>query len=415
MIGDLRPTRRELLRWLAYGSAGSALGVTLPACSSDGRRTAPVRPVRGDARLLVVVELGGGNDGLSTFVPYEDGHYHDLRPTLALSADEVIPWSDGWGLNARLRTLHDAGVAVVPGVGSTQPDLSHFAMLDRWWRGTVGPPDPAAPPVTTGFLGRLCDAVRGEERFTGVSLRFGNAPPLRSAEAATTGLPDVETDFLHAHPDSAPAIRAAITALASGAASGPLAQAREGAARLLWILDLLDELPPAAPGYPEHDFGTQMAIASRVARSSAGARIIHVPMGGSDFDTHQNHRSTHDRLMTELDEGLAAFMRDMDDAGMADRVLIATMSEFGRRPEEHDGGLDHGTASTMLLLGPVEPGVHGDHSSLSSFDEHDNFVATTTFDRYFATLASWLEVPPEQVLDSLGGTPPVPYEGVLRA
>jgi uncharacterized protein (DUF1501 family) len=137
-----------------------------------------------------------------------------------------------------------------------------------------------------------------------------------------------------------------------------------------------------------------------VLAAGLGVRVVHVPFD-ADFDTHEGHRDRHDELMRDLDASLDAFLADLDAAGLADRVLVATTSEFGRRPEETgEGGLDHGTASTMLLAGPVDAIRLGEPVDYGRLDDDGNVAATISFDRYQATLAEWLGVPPGDVLDS---------------
>jgi uncharacterized protein (DUF1501 family) len=414
------PTRRDVLRYLAYGSAGALALPWVAGCSDDdpADRAAGPGALREGPPLLVVLELGGGNDGLSTLVPFEDARYHDLRPTLALGGDDVIDLGDGWGLHGALRRTAALRPALVTGVGSLHPSLSHFDMLDRWWRGRPDPlPAAEQGSLGTGFLGRLCDALRGDERFTGVTISFGSLPGLRSDRAVTTGLPTDQPGGLTADPTTGAAMRAALERFAAGDgapdASGDDSAARAGIARMLWMEDLIAALPSSPSGYPDTDVGTRLAIASRVLRSDAGVRIVHVPVGGGLYDTHQGHAELHPRLLAELDAGLGAFAADLARNGLDRRVLIATTSEFGRRPDEHDGGLDHGTASTMLLVGPVHGGRHGEPSPLTRFDETDNLLTTIAFDRYLATLATWMQVEPAEVLPATGGHAPKPLPGVL--
>ena len=113
--------------------------------------------------------------------------------------------------------------------------------------------------------------------------------------------------------------------------------------------------------------------------------------------------------MADLDGALDAFLGEVETLGLADRVLVATTSEFGRRPEENgDGGLDHGTASTMLLAGPVALTRIGEPPSYTDLDDDGNVSATVSFDRYFATLADWMGVAPADVLPGN----PQPIDGV---
>lgn len=410
------PSRRDLLRYLAYGTAGAFTLPLLSACTSDDATPSAASKAAKRRRVLVVVELAGGNDGLSTLVPTGDGHYHDLRPTLALGGDDVIDVIDGVGVNAKLARTLAHGPAFLSGVGSMHPSLSHFEMLDRWWRGRPEALTPAEQSkLSTGFLGRLCDALHGSESFTGMTLAFGNLPGLRSAKAATTGLPQDRRSSLTGAGELGTAMRAALIRFAADRSGDvPRPSAALGIEQMLLMDDLIGDLPAPSTGYPDSEFATRLAIASRLIRSDAGVRVIHVPMGGGLFDTHQDHGTIHPRLLAELDGGLHAFLTDLEHHGLDRDVLVATTSEFGRRPEEHDGGLDHGTASTMMLLGPVVNGRHGDPSSLVKLDDTDNLVATVAFDRYYATLAEWMHVDPAQVLAPAGGgAAPKPIAGVV--
>lgn len=415
-------SRRDVLRYLAYGGVGVAAGSALVGCSfgdgsdgsnSNGGPRNQRRPGR-DGRLLVVIEMGGGNDGLSTLVPFENGRYRDLRPTLAIPGDEVIDWGDGWGLNQRLKVLDDHKAALVTGIGTTAPDLSHFAMLDRWWKGfPEGLPTKESSFTKTGFLGRVCDEASGHEKLTGLSLRVGHAPSLTAAKAATTGIPDTEAAALADDDDLARLLRHAMQQFSRGD-EADLVDARKGLDEMLRIFDLLDDLPEPSTGYPDTPFGLQMASASRLARSSAGIRVLHVPQGVSDYDTHAHHGENHPKLLTELNDGLAAFLKDMGEVGLADDILVATVSEFGRRVEEHEGGLDHGAASTLAMVGPVKHGIHGDPSPIEKLDQMGNLRATVTFDRYLATIAEWMQVDLEAVLPpAANGKVPEPIPGLL--
>jgi uncharacterized protein (DUF1501 family) len=411
------PSRREVLRWLAFGSAGVALGGALGACSDGSSEfSRPVPPDLPHRRMLIVIELGGGNDSLSTLVPYTSDIYRKARPTLALGERDVVDLGDGLGLNRHLAGLHDRGLAIVSGIGTNNPDLSHFEMLDRWWNGTpAGLTTAEKGGLTPGFLGRLCDAVKGEERFTGISLKFGSAAGLRAASAATTGLPPVDDSFLTPGQANASELARYLTTLSSASEGASYPDARRGLGRMLWITDLMAQLAEPPSGYPETDFGMQMAVASRLVRSGAGTRVLHIPMGISEYDTHSAHGTVHPALLKELDAGLTAFYDDLKANDLLDKVLIATTSEFGRRVEEHSEGLDHGAASLMMLLGPVKAGLHGELSPLDDLDDLGNLRATVTFDRYLATLASWLEVEPAEVLKRSEGKVAAPISGLLSA
>lgn len=396
--------------------ASSTSAPAAPAAPSTTSATSSIVPVA--ERRLVIVELPGGNDGLSTLVPLDDGRYHDLRPTVAVAAEDATPFTPHHGLHPALAGLADGALAVVDGLGARRPSMSHFDMMARWWAGT--PDSNAAAAVgESGFAGRICDAVGVADSLTGVSIGLMPSPAMASARRTTVGLPDnaalgsmfggdataaaAFTDFLSGVGHSA--------ATPPGAASDVAAAARGGLLRMLDVDAALVDLAAPSGDYDTADpvcgrFAAQMSFASQLLRSGSGVRVIHVTADGVFFDTHERHRHFHDLSLAAIAPGLAAFRRDLASHGLTDRVLIATTSEFGRRAKEHNGGLDHGTSSCALLMGPVRPGVGGEHPSLRRLDRDGNLRAPIAFDRYLATLATWMDVDPARVLD--GSPAPLP-------
>lgn len=125
-------------------------------------------------------------------------------------------------------------------------------------------------------------------------------------------------------------------------------------------------------------------------------KVFHIPWGS--FDTHTNQVGTHVDHMNRLGSALDAFANDLKANGLSNNVLLATTSEFGRRPEANQNGTDHGTASTMLLMGPMKTGRHGQPVNFKSLDDSGNVKATTSMTDYYATLAQWIGVRPDEVL-----------------
>ncbi|MFD0000494.1 DUF1501 domain-containing protein [Nocardia sp. NPDC127526] len=412
--------RRTALRvGLGVGLAGAAGGFA--AHELLGRDSAPAwtppPPVRAaalDQRRLLVIEMAGGSDGLSMTVPYNDSRYHDLRRATAIAADRVHPLDAALGLHPELTKLAASGVAVVPGVGIAKPDLSHFEMLHRW---QTGDPEGTVRPGT-GFLGRLCDHLGDPSApAVGVALGIGATQAL-ACERVTTLSVDAGNDGLFPVFEDENVRAAWLAAQRAMAhpdrADAPLfAAARAGSAAALRFSDVAATLSPAADGYPDSDLGIQLRLAARLlADDNHGLRIVHVPMG-ADFDTHTEHPMRYAELMSDLDASLAALRADLAARGIADRVLIAAYSEFGRRvPDNGSDGLDHGAAGTALLLGPANAGVFGEQPALRTLDADDNLRATVNMTEFYATIAeSWFGVPAGDVLPGA----PRPLPGVVAA
>ncbi|WP_117000035.1 DUF1501 domain-containing protein [Desertimonas flava] len=401
-------SRRDFLALAGLGAGAVATGTVAhrPAATAAtktvGGRAALLPVSDHAARLLVVIEMAGGNDGLSMAPPADAARLTDLRGDGFDEAALLRPGNDVV-LHPAFERLQRRPVTIVDGLGTPSPDGSHFEMLRRWW---TGDPDGTVHP-TTGFLGRLCDALDVGAPVTGLSIGSGASPMLMAARAGTLGLPDPGWLWWLA-PDEEPddpwlaAFRSGLVAL--GQDRGPtdgtetVALARRAIAGGLRAGEMLHGLGDS-PEYPGTDLGWKLALTAQALDADVGVRVVHVPMDG-DFDTHEDHFSRHGSLMAELDEALDTFLDDLAERGIADRVLVATVSEFGRRPELNgSGGLDHGTASTALIAGPVPLGRLGDPVDLSRVDEDDNFIATTTMDQYYATLAeSWFGVPASDVL-----------------
>ncbi|MEL7156072.1 MAG: DUF1501 domain-containing protein [Actinomycetota bacterium] len=411
-------SRRSFLHQALLGSALAAGGLSLHGCgllgaepspgagAPDGGRIGPLgseappgRLVPGavEGRILVVIDLQGGNDGLSTLVPYADGRYHDLRPNLAIDPDDVLPIDDEVALHPSLARLAERGVAVVEGVGPVDGDLSHFNMADRWQRGDVNGTDHS---FRTGVLGRLTDAVDNGSPLAGFSMG-GFTPYLVNERAAVMALDDPGRLWM-LRPTAWGEMDAFRRLLARFDSTETAPAVTDSYQRLLEIAERLDpgedevdwEDPMLTDG---GDLGWQLAVAADLLIAGVGTRVVYAATG--DYDTHADHGYRQLANLAEVDAAVDGFLGRIDEAGLADRDLVATVSEFGRRVPENGSGLDHGTASTMLLAGAGLEGRYGEPPDLGDLDPDDNLRTTVPFDRYLASLAEdWLGVEAATVL-----------------
>lgn len=405
-------TRRLFLQRLAVLSAASASGTLLASCSksSDGQapsgaseegssaeelETGTLTSSHVDGRVLIIVNLEGGNDGPSTVVPASSAAYYNARPRLAVDEGEVLSVNDRIGLNPNLARLHKRGITIVEGVGPSDGDLSHFAMAQRWARGDVD----GAANFRTGFGGRLTDTLYQGSPLTGVSMA-STSPFLHgqlSSGLALSGPGDL--DFLRpADWDELIAFQEALGLFGEGLVADAYDQLLDLGQRLASVED--KEINWEHPLIQEGgSLGRQLWGASDIIAADLGTQVIYTEIGG--FDTHEGHDYQHDALLGHLDAAIDGFLELADEAGFADRVVVATTSEFGRRLRENDGGLDHGSASTMLVAGAIEPQILGEPSDLDDLDDEGNLRVTVGFDRYLGSLAEeWLGVDAASVLAS---------------
>jgi len=348
-----------------------------------------------DQRVLVLVDFAGGNDGLSMVVPYGASAYYDQRPNLAIAQEDVLQLDSEVGLAPALARLHQRQIAAVEGVGPIDGSLSHFEMVDRWAQGDML----GQGGQRAGFLARLSDRVNVGGAVTGLSVA-GHTPRLEASQSSTLSLSNLNQ--LRVLTDDGwiyPRYRSAVRSFGGGPMSTTISSSWNA---LFAVGDSMSSDIDRVDGDSQMvreggGLGRQLAMAAEMIKADVGVRVIHAQMGG--FDTHEGHNGRHNNLMSQFDAAVDGFLSEIEAAGMADRVLVATSSEFGRRVSQNGSGLDHGSASSMLLVGPIKPGRIGDPSPVNDLDGNGNLKTTIAFDRYLAALAQeWLGVEAGAVL-----------------
>ena len=383
-----------------------ALAPTIPAFLA---RTARAARPQGNGRVLVVIELNGGNDGINTVVPFADEGYARHRKALRLPREQLIRLDDHVGLHPSLKPLarawEDGHLAVVQGVSYPNPSRSHFVSREVWHTARPGPG--REPGV--GWLGRGLDGA-GDRLAPAVSVGEGAVVPvaLRGRLRSCGSLSRPEDCRLAAGlPRGGPA-----AASPPGEVRGDdlLAYARRAALDASATADLFADarLAPGGPTYPATALGRHLQLVARAIKAGLRASTYYVTQGGGevgegDYDTHAGQLPTHARLLAELAGGWAALLKDLRESRLEDRVALAAFSEFGRRVQENaSGGTDHGTAGPVLLAGGrVRGGLVGAAPRL--LDLQDGVLkGPVDFRRVYATLLEgWLGAPAEA---ALGGT-----------
>ncbi|MGB0712994.1 MAG: DUF1501 domain-containing protein [Gammaproteobacteria bacterium] len=341
--------RRDFLARMAL----SACATTLPGGAALARTA---RPPRG--RILILVELQGGNDGLNTVVPFSDPLYRRLRGDLAIGRDDVVQLDEGLGLHpalAGLKSTWDQGeLGIALGVGYPDPVLSHFRSIDIW-----NTASDSKETSETGWIASLLSGQRPAGNFGADALCLdGRLGPLQGEGISALVLKRPERFLRDARRYGAPGAESHNAALAHILS----VRARNGAAATDFshVFEEASSRGDApAPGFPAGAFGRQLQTAARLVRAPVSAPVIKLSLGS--FDTHARQSAPHERLLRQLGDGLAALRRTLVSSGDWNRVLVMTYSEFGRRPKVNgSGGTDHGTASVHLALGGrVSGGFHG--------------------------------------------------------
>lgn len=390
-------TRRRFLQASAVTAGASAL---LPSWLADA--AAAATPIAANEGVLVVVVMSGGNDGLNTVVPIEDGLYYDKRGTLAIAESSALPLTSTVGLHPNLTKLqarYKAGqVAVLQSVGDLDPDMSHFTAMARWMAGETvyGPP-------TTGWLGRWLDGYGKADDLSAVVIDDSIPLSMVGAKRKAIALPSDGGDAITAAHTEGWIVRSLDCLRDFGAGATGMGQWADALGTVSRkSVELADVVKPLyASALPDGKLLKQLELAARLVNANLGLRVVQVHYG--DFDSHAQQQPQHDLRMAELDAGIERFFTTLSPA-FAKRTTVLTLSEFGRRPEANtSGGTDHGEASDILVIGAgVKGGFYGEPVHLDHLSEHGCPIAHVDYRKVYATvLGRWLGGDAKQIL---GGT-----------
>ena len=383
-------SRRDLLRVGMYGIGVSAAAAPHAVCSRRPRRRC--RRPRLDGKILVVLELSGGNDGLNTLVPYGDDAYYQHRPNIGIPRKDVRPIDDHFGFSRGMagfeRLYKNGKLAIVHGCGYENPSFSHFTSMAYWHT--------AAPNSGEqyGWVGRLADAMAPEAppNFL-VNIDTRQSLAVRSRRHVPVVFDDPNKFSQEIFYDEREALPSA---------SGVNQQVDNPSRRFL--LDTAQSAKQASALVREAwskyhspvDYGIVGLDLPKVAaliEAGMPTRLYYTAYRNNAFDTHVFQNDTHKRLLTYASDAVAAFLQDLERIGRADDVVVMVFSEFGRRvPENVNLGTDHGAANLMFVAGKqVKGGQYGTVPSLTKLDAGDNLIYTTDFRRVYATMiAGWL-------------------------
>ncbi len=360
--------------------------------------------------ILVVIQLTGGNDYLNTVIPYNDGRYHDNRPTVGIPADRVLPIDDTYGFNPALpefKQLYDAGkVAVVNGIGYPTPNRSHFRSMDIWH--TCEPEKVG----TEGWLGRVIRDIdpHAENVLTGVN--FGRGLP---RAMALSGVPVASVAILETYgvltgiqgePERSQALdifaRMYSPTVGLGATMDYLGQTGLDALKGADILKAAPDMYTSSVEYADTSIARNLQGIAKVLTANLGTRVFYTQQGG--YDTHASEADVHPKLLGDLSRAVSDFYADLREHNPADNVVMFAFTEFGRRVKDNGSGTDHGSGGVAFAIGdPVRGGMYGAYPSLAEGDLVEGDLAFNTDFRgvYGALVEQWLGLDANPVV---GGT-----------
>jgi uncharacterized protein (DUF1501 family) len=386
-------SRRDFLRRASL----VALAPTVPAfLARTARAAAPDR----DGRVLVVIQLDGGNDGINTVVPFADEGYARCRRALRLPKEQLVRVNDSVGLHPAMadagKLLEGGRLVILQAVGYPNPSRSHFESMAVWHTARFDPEERGG----LGWIGRGLDEGRPPAGGVpgAVFVGGGQLPvALRGRRSVAAGLTRPE-DFV-----LAPEAKPGPAGLGAAPKDDLLAFVRRSALDGYATADRMAEVVRAGNTdnrYPATDLGKQLALMAGLIKGGVGTRVYYARQSG--YDTHAAQLGPHANLLRELSGALKAFLDDLAAARLEERVTVLAFSEFGRTVKENgSAGTDHGTAGPLFLAGScVKPGLVGTTPKLLDPDpRHGDLRVGLDFRRvYAAVLEDWLGLPSRAAL-----------------
>ena len=394
------------------------MSLTMPQFLAATIEATPARAISAVGerrRTLVVVQLGGGNDGINTVVPHADPAYYAARKVIALPRDQVLDLNGSVGLHpsmTAMKSRFDQGqLAIVQGVGYPNPNRSHFRAMDIW---QSGEPVKAAD---NGWLGRYVDASccgidRPLQTASMGAMAMSDTLPMAlwTEHVLVPSIGSLSTFRFQTDNGEAPderlqhldAFRDIYSRTATESVYDDFVRkvGREALETSETMQKVASTYEPKVT-YPTNSFATQLKQVAQIMSGDFGTRIFYVQLGG--FDTHAQQLTSQANLLKILSDGIDAFMRDMEAHGWADEVAVMCFSEFGRRVAENgSAGTDHGAAAPMFIVGnKVVGGLHGKYPSLTDLTSGDLKHNVDFRSVYSSLVTDWLDGDSKAVLGNI--------------
>ena len=364
----------------------------------------------GKPPVFVVIQLSGGNDFMSTVIPFRDSHYFEFRKTVGISEEDALHIDQGFAFHpamGAIKRLWDEGkVALFPGSGYPSPNRSHFRSMDIWH---------TANPETLSSDGWLGKTIREldpqkENVVTGVS--FGSGLPRAMYLSGTPAISVTELEGYGVLTDLAgKKQRQAVKAFTRMYAPEEFEEASvvwdhlgQTGIDALNGADMLSTAPPVYKSsieYAEDSLSQSLKGIAQVHLSGIGTRVFYAQLGG--FDVHGAQIQTQQKLLSSVSRAVGDFIDDLREHEASNEVVVMIFSEFGRRIRDNGNGTDHGSGGGTFLIGDrVKGGFYDNYPSLAPKDQLDGDMHFThDFRSVYATvLEQWIGINSNPILDS---------------
>ena len=315
-------------------------------------------------QCLVFVQLNGGNDGLNTFIPFDDPLYYSLRPNIAIPSTDVVGKNKGMAFHSSLKDFaemqQNGDLSVIQNVGYPEPIRSHFRSQEIWQTGSA-----SNQYLDNGWLGRYLDVQYASHSQSTAGLNIDSIDNLalkgQDTNSITVKNPTQFKTKLQADDDLKLSNNPQLDFVRKIANSIP-----EGAEEIQKALSK----STTEISYPKTALSKNLEWIARLIKGNLNSKVYYTSHGS--FDTHDNQLVTHKNKLSELNDALYSFYTDIKNAKLLQNVTIVVFSEFGRRVKDNGRGTDHGTAAPMFIIGGSNKGkIIGDNPNLSNLDNGD--------------------------------------------
>ena len=312
---------------------------------------------------LVFIQLNGGNDGLNTFIPFEDSLYYNYRSKIAISKDKVIGKNKGMAFHPALKDFaqmqQNGDLSVIQNVGYPEPIRSHFRSQEIWQTATD-----SNKYINEGWLGRYLDLQCKEHQPTaGINIDSIDNLALKGIEPNAITVKDPNRFKIKSNKEENVQLSSNpqldfVRKIANSVTEGSD--------------DIQNALSKskAEVSYNKTGLSKNLEWIARLVKGNLNSKVYYTSLGG--FDTHDNQLAIHERKLTEINDAIFSFYSDLKQAKLLQNVTIVVFSEFGRRVKDNGNGTDHGTAAPMFIIGGNNKGkIIGNNPNLSNLDNGD--------------------------------------------
>ncbi len=327
--------------------------------------------------VLIFIQLNGGNDGLNTFIPFENALYYENRPKIAIAKQDVINAINGMGFHPALKDLasisQEGNLSIVQNVGYPNPNRSHFRSQEIWQTASD-----SKKYLDYGWLGRFLDIQCKDEAVASVNIDNIDNLALKTSAANVLTAKNFnnvkqnvanENEFKLSENPQLDFVRNLQNASLQG---------------MTEISKALQKAPNKRNSYANNPLAKNLEWMSKLIKGGLNSKIYYTSMGG--FDTHNNQLQIHEKQLSVLNDAVFSFYKDIKENNLLSKVTLVIFSEFGRRVKENGAGTDHGTAGPMLIIGGNNKGkILGKNPNLETLDNGD-LIFENDFRSVYATL-----------------------------